>query len=134
MRRLQVLARRNRSLLSHVADLSFRSVSGPAARLLLELSHEVHQPIDLRRHPNAGLAARITTVLEALSRALQAFRRQAAISTTRTAILVPDAAQLRRWGASVPQARRSNPLPSPSGRGRSCPSHVTKVNDGSPGL
>jgi CRP-like cAMP-binding protein len=82
---LHVLARRNRALLSHVEDLSFRSVSGRAPRLLLELSHEGHQPIDRRRHPNAELAARITTVPEALSRALQAFRRQGAISTTRTA-------------------------------------------------
>jgi CRP-like cAMP-binding protein len=131
---LHAPARRNRALLSHVEDLSFRSVSGRAARLLLELSHEGQQPIDRRRHPNADLAARIATVPQALSRSLQTFRRQGVISTTRTAILVLDAAQLRRWGASVPRTLRADTLPAPPGRGRSFPSRVTKVNDGSPSL
>lgn len=94
---LQVLARRNRILLSHVEDLSFRSVAGRAARLLLDLSRDGNQVIDRRRHPNAELAARIATVPEAVSRALQAFRKQGAISTSRATIHVVQAAELRRW-------------------------------------
>ncbi|MBM3122461.1 MAG: Crp/Fnr family transcriptional regulator [Chloroflexi bacterium] len=94
---LQVLARRNRSLLSHVEDLSFRSVAGRAARLLLDLSRDGEQPIDRRRHPNSEMAARIVTAPEALSRSLQAFRREGAISTTRATIHVREASRLRRW-------------------------------------
>ncbi len=85
---LQVLAKRNRFLVSQVEDLSFRTVQARAAKLLLDLSDYGAQPIDRRKHPNHELAARITTVPEAFSRALNTFKRNGCITSTRSAIAV----------------------------------------------
>ncbi len=85
---LRVLARRNRFLVAQYADLSFRSVQARVAKLLLELSDGGRQPIDRRRHSNHEMAARVATVPEAFSRALNAFKRSGCITTTRTTITV----------------------------------------------
>jgi CRP/FNR family transcriptional regulator len=85
---LRVLARRNRFLVSQYEDLSFRTVQARAAKLLLDLSDHGAQPIDRRKHPNHELAARIATVPEAFSRALNAFKRGGCLTCTRTAIAV----------------------------------------------
>ncbi|MCX6028000.1 MAG: Crp/Fnr family transcriptional regulator [Chloroflexi bacterium] len=85
---LRVLARRNRFLVSQYEDLSFRSVQARAAKLLLELSLGGQQPIDRRKHPSHEMAARIATVPEAFSRALNAFKRSGCLTCTRTTIIV----------------------------------------------
>jgi CRP/FNR family transcriptional regulator len=85
---LRVLARRNRFLVSQVEDLSFRTVQARAAKLLLDLSEYGRQPIDRRKHPNHELAARISTVPEAFSRALNAFKRSGCLTCTRSVIAV----------------------------------------------
>ena len=85
---LRVLARRNRLLVSQVEDLSFRTVQARAAKLLLDLSDCGAHPIDRRKHPNHELAARIATVPEAFSRALNTFKRTGCIASTRSAIAV----------------------------------------------
>ncbi len=85
---LRVLATRNRFLVSQYEDLSFRTVQARAAKLLLELSLGGSQPIDRRKHPNHEMAARIATGPEAFSRALNAFKRNGCITSTRVAITV----------------------------------------------
>jgi CRP/FNR family transcriptional regulator len=85
---LRVLARRNRLLVSQIEDLSFRTVQARAAKLLLDLSDFGAHPIDRRKHPNHELAARIATVPEAFSRALNTFKRTGGITSTRSAIAV----------------------------------------------
>ena len=71
---LSVLASRNRRLVAHFHDLSFRSVSARVAKLLLELSANGQRPIERRKLPNHLLAARVATVPEAFSRSLKEFR------------------------------------------------------------
>lgn len=85
---LRVMANRNRRLIAHFEDLSFRSVLGRTAKLLLELSDQGSQPVDRRQHPNHQLAARIATVPEAFSRALKALREQGAIECSKLHIRV----------------------------------------------
>lgn len=91
---LRVIARRNRLLVAQYEDLSFRSVQARAAKLLLDLSAQGRQPIDRRQHPNQQMAARIATVPEAFSRALNSFRVAGAITCTRGLITVHDATVL----------------------------------------
>lgn len=101
---LRVLAARNRFLVSQLEDLSFRSVHARAAKLLLDLSSGGASPIDRRKHPNYEMAARIATVPEAFSRALNAFSRTGCITSTRTAIHVhctEELAVLAEYGGSV---------------------------------
>ncbi len=85
---LGVLARRNRFLVSQYEDLSFRTVQARAAKLLLDLSDNGQQPIDRRRHPSHEMAARIATVPEAFSRALNLLKRNGCITCTRATITV----------------------------------------------
>ena len=83
-----MLAKRNRALVSQYEDLSFRTVQGRAAKLLLDLSDRGQHPIDRRKHPNHELAARIATGPEAFSRALNTFKRTGCIVCSRAAIIV----------------------------------------------
>ncbi len=85
---LRVLATRTRLLMSHYEDLSFRSVLARTAKMLLDLSSYGKQPIDRSEHPNSELAARISTVPEALSRSLQVFKKTGDIASSRTTIMV----------------------------------------------
>jgi len=87
---LRVLARRNRLLVAQYEDISFRSVQARAAKLLLDLSDSGRQPIDRRKHPNRQMAARIATVPEAFSRALNGFKQRGAITCIRSEIIVSD--------------------------------------------
>jgi CRP/FNR family transcriptional regulator len=91
---LRVLAARNRQLIGHYEDRSFRPVVARTAKVLLLLSQQGRQPIDRHLHPNPELAARVATVPEAISRTLRRFRQQGLISATRQAILVTDPGQL----------------------------------------
>ncbi len=91
---LRVMAARNRRLIGHFQDLSFRPVLARAAKLLLELSANGQKPIDRRRHPNHQLAAQISTVPEAFSRSLKAFRCNQWIQTEERTIQVLKPEQL----------------------------------------
>lgn len=71
---LRVLASRNRKLVGHFEDLSFRTVLSRAAKLLLELSKNGTKTIDRRKFPNHQMAARIATIPEAFSRSLKVFK------------------------------------------------------------
>ena len=96
---LRVLARRNRFLVAQYEDISFRSVQARAAKLLLDLSDSGQQPIDRRKHPNHQMAARIATVPEAFSRALNGFKQRGAITCVRSEIIVGDPAALAALAA-----------------------------------
>lgn len=85
---LRVMAKRNRFLVTQYEDLSFRSVLQRTAKLLLDLSEHGTQPIDRRRHPNTEMAARISTVPEAFSRALREFKERGYINSTRDTLSV----------------------------------------------
>lgn len=80
---LPVLAARNRLMISQYEDLSFRSVRGRLAKLLLDLSENGGRVIDRREHTISDLAARIATVPEAVSRSLSAFRDAGMIRSDR---------------------------------------------------
>ncbi len=105
---LKVMAKRNRHLVGHFEDLSFRSILARTAKLLLELSSSGAVSIERRKYPNSQLAARIATIPEAFSRSLKVFRTNGDILTTYKIIEVlrPDrllrAAQLGPWEDEMP--------------------------------
>ena len=89
---LDIMASRYRQLLNNYADLSFLTVPVRVAKLIYELSNYGQDPIDRRKISISEMAARISTVPEAISRALNFLRCQGIIQTTRTkiTILLPD--------------------------------------------
>ncbi|MEW5719111.1 MAG: Crp/Fnr family transcriptional regulator [Chloroflexota bacterium] len=94
---LRVLATRMRNLMAQYEDLSFRSVLARTAKLLLDLSARGTRSISRREYPNADLAARISTVPEALSRSLQVFRKNGDITCTRATITVNQPETLEKF-------------------------------------
>ncbi|MEJ2706501.1 MAG: Crp/Fnr family transcriptional regulator [Anaerolineales bacterium] len=91
---LRVLARRNRLLLAHCADLTFRSVLGRTAKILLDLSENGQKTIDRREYSNQVLAARVATVPEPISRSIQSLRHSGLIACSRSWIRVNQPARL----------------------------------------
>lgn len=85
---LNVLAKRNRMLISKYEDLIARPVKARTAKLLLDLSAYGTQPVDRTEHSNQFLAARISTVPEAVSRSIKILRETGAIETNRSQIIV----------------------------------------------
>jgi CRP/FNR family transcriptional regulator len=85
---LNVLARRNRNLLSKYEDLIARPVKARTAKIILDLSSYGTQPVDRITHSNQFLAASISTVPEAISRSIKSLRESGAIQCTRTQIMV----------------------------------------------
>ncbi len=83
---LRVLASRNRLLISQHEALSSHTVTARLARLLVELSRNGAQPVDRRQHTNLELAARSSTVPEAISRALAWMKSNGWISLDRKSI------------------------------------------------
>ncbi|MDF1513273.1 MAG: Crp/Fnr family transcriptional regulator [Anaerolineae bacterium] len=80
---LGVLAARNRLLMSHYEDLSFRPVVARTAKLLLDLSGEGQNAVDRQNYPNIELAARVAAGPESFSRSLGALRKGGYIHCTR---------------------------------------------------
>ncbi len=99
---LRVMANRTRRLLSQYVDVSFRSVLARSAKLLLELSDNGQRPIDRKQFTNTEMAARISTVPEALSRSLKVFKKNGDIVCTRTSILVKQPKTLERFAQIEP--------------------------------
>ncbi len=91
---LKVLAARNRQLIDHYEDLSFRPVQARVAKLLLELSENGQKRIARREHSISQMAARVASVPEAISRTLGELARQGIIFSTRVEIRVLDAKAL----------------------------------------
>lgn len=91
---LKVLAARNRQLLDHYQDLSFRPVQARVAKLLLELSENGQRRIARREHSISQMAAQVASVPEAVSRALGELARRGVLFSTRAEIRVLDAKAL----------------------------------------
>jgi CRP/FNR family transcriptional regulator len=87
---LRVMAARNRLLVAHYEDLSFRSVLARTAKLLLDLSDDGQTTIQRREHSINELASRIASVPEAISRSIKELQRQGCIEASRTQIVVLD--------------------------------------------
>jgi CRP-like cAMP-binding protein len=85
---LRVLASRNRQMLAHYEDLSFRSVLSRTAKLVLDISAAGTQPVDRRKCSIEEMARRISTVPEAISRSLNIMKAQALIRVSRSGIIV----------------------------------------------
>jgi len=83
---LRVLARRNREMIAHYEDLSFRPVLARTAKLLLDLSDNGRKTINRRGCSIEQMAARIATVPEAISRSLSVIKSSKAIIVSRTEI------------------------------------------------
>lgn len=87
---LNVMARRNRILVSHYADLSFRSITARIAKHLLNLSDNGKMIVDRSSYPIKTLAAYVVTAPEAVSRALKQFSNQKLIEVNRKTIRIID--------------------------------------------
>lgn len=88
---LKILATRNRQLIAHYADLSFRPVQARMAKLLLELSDNGQRSIQRNEHSISRMAARIASVPEAVSRSLGELARRGLIYSTRSEIRILNA-------------------------------------------
>ena len=91
---LQVMAMRNRLMLSHVEDLISRPILARVAKSLLDLSQGGQKPISRRVHSNMEIAARVATVHEAVSRSIKSLHEKGAIEYTREEITVSSAERL----------------------------------------
>jgi CRP-like cAMP-binding protein len=85
---LNVLARRNRKLISMYEDLISRPVKVRTAKLLLDLSSYGSKPIDRQAYSNQFMAAYVSTAPEAVSRSIRILRETGIIECTRTEITV----------------------------------------------
>lgn len=85
---LNVLARRNRTLIEKYEDLSARPVKARTAKLILDLSDYGSKPVNRILHTNQFMAASISSVPEAVSRSIKSLRESGVISCTRTQIFV----------------------------------------------
>ncbi|OJX40369.1 MAG: hypothetical protein BGO78_10915 [Chloroflexi bacterium 44-23] len=93
---LRVLAARNRRLIEHYEDLSYRNVESRVAKLLLDLSHNGSRDIVRRDHPIEEMASLIATVGPVISRTLKSFKEKGWIQSSRISISVLDAEELAR--------------------------------------
>jgi CRP/FNR family transcriptional regulator len=85
---LNVLAIRNRRLISIFEDLTARPVKARTAKIILDLSSNGEHPLDRIAHSNQFLAASISTVPEAVSRSIKSLREIGVIDCSRTQIIV----------------------------------------------
>lgn len=92
---LGVLARRNRLLLTHYGDLSFRSVEARLAKHLIALSDQGKHVVERRENPIHLIAARIITTPEAVSRTLKVLKSAGVIRVDRSEIEILDAKRLQ---------------------------------------
>lgn len=83
---LRVLATRNRRLIEHYEDLSYRSVDSRVAKLLLDLSDNGSKVITRREHSIEEMASLIASVAPVISRTINLFKLLGMISTSRTTI------------------------------------------------
>lgn len=93
---LQVLAARNRRLIEHYEDLSYRSVENRVAKLLLDLSDFGRESIVRRDHPLEEMASLIATVPPIISRTLKGFKQQGWVETSRLHIKIIDVEEMMR--------------------------------------
>lgn len=95
---LKILAQRNRQMLEHYEDISFRSVHARMAKLLLDLSENGTKKIVRNQHSLNEMADRIASVREAISRSLHTFKSRGFIQYDRTEINVLEPQSLAKLG------------------------------------
>lgn len=93
---LGIMSNRYRQLLDNYADLSFLTVPVRLAKLIYELSEQGSLPINRREISIHEMAARIATVPEAISRALNFLHCQGIVNATRTKITILKPKELDR--------------------------------------
>lgn len=93
---LRTLAARTRLLVTSYRDLSFLSVRGRTAKLLLDLSGNGRLPINRRQHPSRELAARVGAAPETFSRCLSELCSSGFIGCTRSVITVGSPEELAK--------------------------------------
>jgi CRP/FNR family transcriptional regulator len=91
---LRVLAMRNREMIIHYEDLSFRSVVARTAKLLLDLSDNGHRTINRCNCSIEEMASRVASVPEAISRSLNVIKSSGTIRVSRTEIAVVSSRKL----------------------------------------
>lgn len=96
---LAMMTKRNRSLLSQYEDISFLTVHGRLAKLLLELSAHGDDIIIREKHTISELAERTGTVPEVLCRAIKSLKDQGLIEASRSTIKVNNAETLFKIGS-----------------------------------
>lgn len=87
---LKVMARRNRVIMSHYTDLSFRSIYARIAKHILDLSNNGKEPINRLSNPLKIMAACVVAAPEAVSRSLKQLSTQNLIEVDRKSIRVID--------------------------------------------
>jgi CRP/FNR family transcriptional regulator len=105
---LKVMAKRTRSLVSFAVDVSFRSVMGRTAKVLLDISEQGKVPINRRDFTNQFLAAKTATVPEAVCRSLRVLRQHEIISTSRASIKIISPEQLAFFADDGPGGNQEN--------------------------
>jgi CRP-like cAMP-binding protein len=91
---LKIMAGRYRELVDHYADLSFLTVPVRLAKLIYEQSGQGHHSINRQNISINEMAARISTVPEAISRALNFLKCQGIIESNRSTINIIDREEL----------------------------------------
>ena len=85
---LRIMALRNRRLIQHYEDLSYRNVESRVAKLLLDLSENGSQTIKRKDHSIEEMASLIASVGPVISRTLNGLKQIGLISATRNTIIL----------------------------------------------
>jgi len=99
---LNVLAQRNRQLLTHYEDLMSRPVLARTAKLLHALSKGGQLAINRHDHPNHRIAAMAATVPEAISRSIKILKENEVIECNRAQIRILSVDALTRYDLVEP--------------------------------
>ncbi len=85
---LRIMALRNRRLIQHYEDLSYRNVESRVAKLLLVLSENGSQTIKRKDHSIEEMASLIASVGPVISRTLNGLKQLGFITTNRNTIIL----------------------------------------------
>ncbi|NTW45197.1 MAG: Crp/Fnr family transcriptional regulator, partial [Anaerolineaceae bacterium] len=85
---LRIMALRNRRLIQHYEDLSYRNVESRVAKLLLDLSQNGSQTIKRKDHSIEEMASLIASVGPVISRTLNGLKQLSFITVTRNTIIL----------------------------------------------
>ncbi len=99
---LRILAARNRMMMNHYEDLSFRTVLSRTAKLILDLSQRGRKSIDRKACSVQEMARRIATVPEAISRSLNIIKGRGLIEVSRTEIKIISVEKLAALAQVIP--------------------------------
>lgn len=93
---LRIMAVRNRRLIEHFEDLSYRNVESRVAKLLLDLSLNGTIAIIRKEHSIEEMASLIATVSPVISRTINSFKKSGYITTSRNTIFLDQPESIAR--------------------------------------